>query len=95
MSRQDSWTADILAAGIGLAIGLVVSLGMPRESAGSFEVAKAVLGLLALFVALHYVRRFMQKIPIIGEIFGPVFYALQLSAAFVLGGGLAINYLPG
>ena len=95
MPRQDNWAPDILAAGVGLAAGLATSLGMPRASVGSFEATKAVIELLVVFVALHYVRHFVQKLPILGEIFGPVFYAIQLSAAYVIGAGLAINYLPG
>ncbi|HJP96805.1 MAG TPA: hypothetical protein VJ843_05560 [Candidatus Saccharimonadales bacterium] len=96
MSQQDNnWTADILTAGIGIAVGLATSLGMSRESAGLFEVTKAVLELLVIFVILHYVRSFVQKIPVIGEIFGPMFYGVQLLAAYVLGAGVAVNYFPG
>lgn len=95
MSQQDNWTADVLTAGIGVAIGFATSLGMPRVSVGAFEVAKAVVELLVIFVILHYVRRFVQKIPIVGEVVGPMFYVVQLFAAYVLSAGLAINYFPG
>lgn len=95
MPQKDSWTTDILTAGIGVAIGFTVSIAMPRASAGSFVVAKAIVELGAMFVVIHYVRCFVQKIPLLGEIFGPMFYALQLLTAFVVSAGLAINYFPG
>lgn len=95
MPPQNDWTADIVISGIGVAIGFATSLGVPRESAGSFEVAKAVIELIAIFVVLHYVRCFVQKVPIVGEIVGPMFYLVQLFAAYVLGAGLAVNYAPG
>jgi len=95
VSQRDGWKADIVTACIGLGIGLVASLKIPRASVGSFEVAKAALVLLVVFVALHYVRRFFQAIPIIEEVVGPLSYGLQLFTACTLGAGLAINYLPG
>jgi len=95
VAKQDNWTTDIVVSGIGVALGFASSMGMSRVSVGSFEATKAVLELIAVFVAMHYMRRFAQTVPLIGKVAGVAFCAVQLMAAYVISAGLAINYFPG